>query len=139
MAMVATSMVSTGEAVWGKAGLGSKRDAERGDRGAFWRDHTSRSGHVHADQQMGAHRREKKEGGRRVASTANHWVMEAVRGRVYRREGACAGQKSQGVGEEKEHRIHGKIRIGLPSLLQTDMAKVATVAVLLVVQDGERV
>jgi hypothetical protein len=30
MAMVATSMVSTGEAVCGKAGLGSNRDAERG-------------------------------------------------------------------------------------------------------------
>jgi hypothetical protein len=58
--------------------LGSVRDAERGDRGAFWRDHTSRSGHVHADQQMGAHWREKKEGGRRVASMANHWVMGVV-------------------------------------------------------------
>jgi hypothetical protein len=133
-------MASTGRLLRGMAGLRSMRVAERGDRGAFWRDHVSRSGHVHADQQMGAHRREKKEGGRRVASMANHWVLEAVRGHVYRREGACAGQKSQGqgVGEEKKHRIHGTIHIGLPSLLQTGMAKVATVAVLLVVQDGER-
>jgi hypothetical protein len=98
-------LVSTGRLLRGMAGLESMRVAERGDRGAFWHDHASRSGHIHADQQMGAHQREKKEGGRRVASMANHWVLQAVWGRVCRREGACAGQKSQGqgVGEEKKH------------------------------------
>jgi hypothetical protein len=45
--------------------LSSVRDAERDGRGALWRDHVSRSGHVQADQGFGAHRMEKgrREGG----------------------------------------------------------------------------
>jgi hypothetical protein len=62
--------------------LGSVRDAERDGRGALWRDHVSRSGHVQADQGFGAHRMEK---GRREGGGASGQLLGAGGG-----AGACA-------------------------------------------------
>jgi hypothetical protein len=67
--------------------LRSVRDAERDGRGACWRDHVSRSGHVQADQDFGCPPDgERKEGGwRRPGPAIGRWwrcAHSRERGRV---------------------------------------------------------